>query len=73
VVALLPILPIRGTNVDVVGIWSDIMSKRIDMDNRVVIPSEIFSFLSPLADEGVKKPTMEMRVMMQLGIIRLMM
>jgi hypothetical protein len=56
-----------------VGILSDIISKRIDMDSSVVIPSEIFSFRSPLAEEGVKKPTMEMRVIMQLGIIRLMM
>ena len=47
-------LPISGINVEVVGIWSDTISIKIDIDSNVVIPKETFSSLMPLADDVLK-------------------
>lgn len=51
--------PISGTNSDVVGIWSETISIRIDIARSVVIPKSIFSVRSSLVDAGVKKPVIE--------------
>lgn len=64
-------LPINGTKLDVVGIWSETMSNKIDMANRVVIPKLTFSVRSPLVEAGEKKPTKEISVMINVGTTRL--
>lgn len=51
------IVPMSGTEVLVVGIWSATMSNKIDIASSVVIPRLTFSCLIPAVDPGVKKPT----------------
>lgn len=57
--------------VEVVGIWSDTINIRILIESSVVIPNETFSSLIPEAEEVVKKPIIAMRVMIEVGMIRL--
>lgn len=46
--------PIRGINVDVVGIWSETINIKMDMERRVVIPNDTFSSRIPDADDVLK-------------------
>lgn len=43
--------PISGINEDVVGIWSETINIKIDIESSVVIPSETFSSRIPLVEE----------------------
>ncbi len=40
-------------NVDVVGIWSETINKRMDIDSNVVNPSDTFSSRNSLADDDL--------------------
>jgi len=60
-----------GMNEDVVGIWSDTISINMDIERSVVIPSETFSSRIPEAALVVKNPTIAIRVIMLVGMIRL--
>ncbi|KFD53182.1 hypothetical protein M514_05892 [Trichuris suis] len=56
---------------EVVGISSDTISNKMDIANRVVIPRVTFSVRSPLTVVGEKKPNIEMKLMIMVGIMRL--
>ncbi len=66
-------LLIKGTELEVLGIWWATMISKIDIASRVLTPRSTFPVLSPPLEDGVKKPNVAISAMIMMGMTKLTM